>query len=232
MGLFGRRKAQADSDEQDAAVDVEEGAASSVPGQPHGPWDAAQVSEAGDREDFGALRIPRRPGMQIRLDVEGQPRRIVAATVALDGSTLQLQVFAAPKTLGLWDEIREEIASSVTKQGGTVDELQGPFGAELLARLPSRTNQGRTTHRPVRFVGVDGPRWFLRGVFTGPVVTQPDVAHELENVLAECVVDRGEDARPPRELLALTPPGQVETESTPSSDKDLLTRGPEITEVR
>ena len=61
-----------------------------------------------------------------------------------------------------------EIAESVTQQGGSADDLPGPFGRELLARLPVRTPEGRTGHRPARFIGADGPRWFVRGVHHRP----------------------------------------------------------------
>ncbi|NEC93677.1 DUF3710 domain-containing protein, partial [Streptomyces sp. SID12501] len=119
------------------------------------------------RVDLGAIRLPQVDGMEVRLEVDKATNVVSAVAVLLDGSSLQLQAFAAPRTEGIWDEIREEIAASITQQGGTVDDLPGPYGRELLARLPVRTPEGRTGHRPARFLGTDGPRWFLRGVLTG-----------------------------------------------------------------
>src|SRR5690625_7849163 len=94
--------------------------------------------------------------------MEKRTQQIVAASVSAAGSALQLQAVAAPRSGGLWDELRPEIAASVEKQGGTADEVDGPFGREILARLPVTTQDGRMGHRPARFIGVDGPRWFLR----------------------------------------------------------------------
>ena len=128
----------------------------------------------------------------------------------------------------------------MTQQGGSVDDLPGPFGRELLARLPIRTPEGRTGHRPARFIGADGPRWFVRGVLTGRAAVDPAAAAPLEKVFAGIVVVRGTDARAPRDLLTLTLPGPGEPGARPPSDAtepaapsfDPLTRGPEITEIR
>ena len=112
----------------------------------------------------------------------------------------------------------------------------GPFGRELLARLPVRTPDGRTGHRPARFIGTDGPRWFLRGVVTGKAAVEPEAARALEEVFSRIVVVRGTDARPPRDLLPLTLPGGGPVPGPPVTPEvatfDPLTRGPEITEIR
>ena len=241
MGVFGlgRRRAQTAEDPlEDAVGEVEDAAdeqASTADGSPRarGPWDVTEVPERDKRIDLGALWLPGRDGMQLRMEIEKATQVITGVAVTLNGSTLQVQAFAAPRTDGIWDEIREEIAESVGKQGGSADEIPGPFGRELLARLPVRTAEGRTGHRPARFVGHDGPRWFLRGVLTGRAAIEPDAAVELEDVFADVVVVRGDDARAPRELLALTMPGATRAPVTPStSEPDLLARGPEITEIR
>ena len=144
--------------------------------------------------------------MELRLEIEDKTQRVIAVTIALGGSTLQLQAFAAPRTLGVWDDIRAEIGAQVTKQGGTADEVPGVFGRELIARIPVRTADGRTGHQASRFVGVDGPRWFLRGVFGGPASHDHDAAAPLEDLLRSSVVVRGTEAMAPRDLLPLTLP--------------------------
>ena len=206
-----------------------------------GPWDADDEATALPRLDLGALRLPGVPGMELRMEVDKTTNAVSAAAVSIDGSTLQLQAYAAPRTEGIWDEIRQEIQQSVVQQGGAADDLPGPFGRELLARLPARTPEGRTAHRPARFLGVDGPRWFLRGVITGRAAVEPDAAQVLERVFGEVVVVRGTDARPPRDLLTLTLPNRQEPGAAPAADEppaaqepdfDPLTRGPEITEIR
>ena len=47
--------------------------------------------------DLGALLIAPRDGLQLRLEVEEASQRVVAVTMDLEGSSLQLQAFAAPR---------------------------------------------------------------------------------------------------------------------------------------
>jgi hypothetical protein len=213
-----------------------------------GPFDSSEESGDVQRVDLGALRVPARPGMELRLELEDQTQRVIAATIGLEGSTVQIQVFAAPRTQGIWDEIRPEIAAQVTRQGGSADELPGSFGRELLARLPVRTPDGRTAHRPTRFVGVDGPRWFLRAVFSGPAASDDQAAQTLEEMVRGVVVVRGREAMAPRDLLPLTLPAQEHRGEAPGAQGAgdgapaeagperpplaPLERGPEITERR
>ena len=201
----------------------------------NGPWDVDELDEPRALVDLGAIRIPGVPGMELRMEIDKATEAVSAAAVSLGGSTLQIQAFAAPRTDGIWDEIRAEIAESVAKQGGSSDDLPGPFGRELLARLPVRTAEGRTGHRPARFIGHDGPRWFLRGVLTGKAAVDPEAARALEEIFADIVVIRGSQARAPRDLLALTLPGQGSPvlPGVPAGAPalDPMHRGPEITEI-
>ncbi|WP_165372842.1 DUF3710 domain-containing protein [Pengzhenrongella frigida] len=201
-----------------------------------GPWDESEVDGIGRRVDLGALWLPGVPGMELRMEIDKASNQVTAVALNLQGSALQVQAFAAPRTEGIWAEIRAEIAESVTKQGGSADDLPGPFGRELLARLPVRTAEGRTGHRPARFIGHDGPRWFLRGVLTGKAAVDPEAARALEEIFADIVVIRGSQARAPRDLLALRLPGQAGPVLTdvpaPAAVLDpLVPRGPEITEI-
>ncbi len=206
-----------------------------------GPWDAGDTLPELPRVDLGAILLPGVPGMEVRLEVDKATNVVSAASVLLEGSSLQVQAFAAPRTEGIWDEIREEIAQSITQQGGTVDDLPGPFGRELLARLPVRTPEGRTGHRPARFIGADGPRWFLRGVLTGKAAVEPDAARALEDLFGQIVVVRGQDPRPPRDLLALklpegapAPAPQAAGPAPAGAQAPRFqppARGPEITEI-
>ncbi|WP_448629297.1 DUF3710 domain-containing protein [Cellulomonas soli] len=229
MGLF-RRGAKPDTEGTDSgsvvdaavaaeddptvALDGFESEAVTV-GRPRGPWDVDDVEDEVNRVDLGALRLPGIPGMELRMEIDKTTNVVSAATVMLDGSSLQVQAFAAPRTEGIWDEIRAEIAESVTQQGGSADDLPGPFGRELLARLPVRTPEGRTGHRPARFLGTDGPRWFVRGVLTGKAAVEPESARTLERVFAGIVVVRGTEARPPRDLLPLALPGGATPPAAP-----------------
>ena len=245
--LFRRRRQDEEPEETGAAPDVDEtpepdaAPASSSTTDAYdrsaGPWDVSEVESTDSYVDLGALRVPGREGMELRLEIDEAAGRVTSATVQLEGSAVQLQVFAAPRTEGIWDEIREEIAAGITRQGGTVDEVPGPFGRELIARIPVRTADGRTGHQPARFAGVDGPRWFLRAVFHGLAVHEPEKAAVVEDVVRGVVVVRGAEAMAPRELLELRLPEQpADADAEPEGDgRDPLTpfeRGPEITEIR
>jgi Protein of unknown function (DUF3710) len=202
-----------------------------------GPWDVSEAPDTDGLVDLGGLRLPGRDGMELRLEVEEESGRVIAATIQLGDSAVQLQAFAAPRSEGIWDEIRKEIAASVTRQGGTADEVPGPFGRELLARVPARAPDGSTSHQPARFAGIDGPRWFLRAVFHGAAVYQEAAAADLETLVRGVVVVRGGEAMAPRELLSLSLPDGAQTGNEPPADEGSGAlrppqRGPEITEVR
>lgn len=229
----------------DASVQAS-GAASPSPTAPAGPYDAASAPEnAGPLVDLGSLKIPAVNGMQVRLEIDRVSQLVTGVTIMIPQpnglSSLQLQAFAAPKRSGIWDEIRAEIAEGIQGAGGTIDDVPGPFGRELISRIPGRTPDGVTSTQAARFIGVDGPRWFLRGVITGPAATDEESAKALEDMFRRTVVVRGEDARPPRDLLALTLPGQVQPAADAAMAKananaqlgfNPLQRGPEMTETR
>lgn len=252
MSLFRKRRAvepepdedvagaaAVDEDPADEAADVaeaveEESQPSGRPERPDGPWDVSEVPDTLEGYiDLGALRLRGRDQMELRLEVDEGAGRVTTAMVQMGGSAVQLQVFAAPRSSGIWDEIRAEIANGVTRQDGTVDDVPGVFGRELVARVPVRTPDGRVVHQPVRFTGVDGPRWFLRAVFHGAAAYKPEEALELESVVRDIVVVRGQEAMAPRELLPLrlpdAPPAPAAQDE--ESTLDPFRRGPEITEI-
>ncbi|HEX5565451.1 MAG TPA: DUF3710 domain-containing protein [Streptomyces sp.] len=211
--------------------------------RPDGPWDVSELRAPGEgRVDLGGLYVPGVQGMELRVEVAGDA--IVAATVVLKDSAIQLQGFAAPKHEGIWDEVREEIASGITQQGGIIDEVEGPLGWELRAQVPVQLPDGKSGMQVVRFVGVDGPRWFLRGVISGQGAVQPQAGVLLEQIFRDTVVVRGEGPMAPRDPIVLKLPSDaqmvpegVQQDSAEGGSRfaggiDKLQRGPEITEVR
>ena len=224
--------------------DEPEGGSWDDPDEPgvSGPWDANDDVPEADRIDFGSIRVPVRDGFEVQVSMaEDQPAWV---TVVHGDSGLQLQAFAAPKTGGLWADVREEIAAEVAKAGGDCAEADGPFGVEVRARIappgPAGPDLAAGLH-PVRFLGVDGPRWFLRGVISGPAAARDDIAEPLEQVFADVVVVRGDHPAPPRDLLEIRLPEEAlqalaeeadEAEGNPWGGADPFERGPEITETR
>ncbi|MDO9590960.1 MAG: DUF3710 domain-containing protein, partial [Microcella sp.] len=121
------------------------------------------------------------------------------------GSTLQVQPFAAPRTSGLWHEIRAQIIEQIRSQGGEIQLRDGSFGPEVVARIPVAGGEPGAT-RVARFVGVDGPRWFLRGVVAGSGAIEPEAAAAIDEVFRSIVVVRGTTPMPPRDLIPLHVP--------------------------
>jgi Protein of unknown function (DUF3710) len=230
-------------DDPDDATEVEQAAALAVD-RSDGPFDVTEVDGRGGRVDLGALWMRGAPGMELRLEIDQATQLVNAATAVIDDSALQLQAFAAPRSGSLWDEIRAEIAAAVEAAGGTAEEHVGALGAELRTRMPSAGPDGRTVFAPATFLGVDGPRWFLRGVLSGRAAIDEAAATPLVEVFKGAVVVRGTDPMAPRELLPLALPrdaeaaAAAETAALDAQDEEERTsldpfqRGPEITEVR
>ncbi|WP_029145519.1 DUF3710 domain-containing protein [Microbacterium luticocti] len=171
-----------------------------------GPFDDAEANPVRPYIDLGGIKIMPREGLNLRLEVEEQSQRIVAVGLDYAESTLQVQPFAAPRSVGLWDETREQIRQQVRQQGGRVEERDGPLGAELLAEVPVVGPDGQPGRRLARFIGVDGPRWFLRGVIGGAATGDVDAAARVEDLFRSIVVVRGGAPMPPRDLIPLKMP--------------------------
>lgn len=207
----------------------------------NGPWDIAEQSTGHAYIDLGGLFIKSNPGLNLRLDADPQSQQVIAVTLQLGEGTLQVQAFAAPKSRGIWDDIRKELSESVRAQGGQVEVSDGAFGRQLITRVPAELPNGQKGFRIARFVGIDGPRWFVRGVFSGKAVLPGADTTALEEVLRNIVVNRGSEPMAPRDLLPMRVPQNIqeaaaqqqaaarEEEAKPSLE--VPRRGPEITEI-
>lgn len=241
--MFKRKKATEaaanDSDETpgDPAALEEAVLGRPEPAVTSGPWDPADLDpdDGVRRLDLGALRVPIPDALELRLEVD-DAGNVGAAIIGDSRNSLQLNAFAAPRRGGLWDEVRSEIAQALTDQGVAAEEADGELGPELRARIPTGDAKGATT--PARFVGYDGPRWFLRGLLTGPAATDPAQAAPFHAVFRDVVVVRGGDAMAPRDPLPLRLPTDARPQESAEADAasydglDPFERGPEITEIR
>jgi hypothetical protein len=225
-----------DPDTWTRAQRVQAGPAGRAGGQTSGPWDSSQGYPPRERVDFGSMLVPTAEGVDIQISVAEDQG--IWITVLHGGSELQLQAFAAPKSSGIWDDVRAEIAAEIIKAGGDSQEQPGPFGAELLARMrPPSEGQQPMPLQPLRFLGVDGPRWFLRGMITGPAARRDGPAGPLEDVFADVVVVRGDHPAPPRDQLLIQLPEEAQRALEAQLEQENMVpnpfeRGPEITETR
>jgi hypothetical protein len=152
--------------------------------------------------------------MDLRVELNPQ-QKVVGATLRAGESLLQVSAFAAPRAAGIWDDVRADIATGASGQGGSLREVDGPFGPELSGTImmapPPRPGQppAQPERRAARFLGVDGPRWFLRGLITGPAASDTGTAQALESAFRGIVVVRGSAPMPVREQLPLALPPQA-----------------------
>jgi hypothetical protein len=215
---------------------------SGLAGLPGGPWDISDNYSPAERIDFGSLLIPVQEGFDVQINVAEEEGAWVA--VVREDSGMQLQAFAAPRSGGLWDEVRHEIGENIADSGGSWQEGDGPFGPELLAQVPigDEGTQPAGQLQAVRFLGFNGPRWFLRGVISGPAAADAVLAEPFNALFADVVVVRGDYPAPPRDQLEIRLPEDVrraideqmaQQEEYPDWQlPDPFTRGPEITETR
>jgi Protein of unknown function (DUF3710) len=202
-----------------------------------GPWDSASAYPEAERIDFGSLLVPVHDGFDVQVFVSEEEG--ISIAVVHGDSGLQLQPFAAPRSEGLWQDVLPEIAQEVAKAGGQSTEQDGPFGRELLATVsPQTPDQQQLPPQPLRFMGADGPRWFLRGLISGPAATDAKAAEPFELIFADVVVVRGDHAEPPRKPLEIRLPQEAQEaleDQLAAQEPNVLNpfeRGPEITETR
>lgn len=237
------------------AVDAKEtqSAAGSERGIDCGPWDVddENIPDYDDYLDIGALYLPYLDGISLRLKANQEDGSVVGANVSVNGASLELEAFAAPKSQGLWDGVREDLLAANTD----AKEVDGTFGKELM--LP--VHVGKHTVM-TRVVGIDGPRWMLRGIFSGAAVQAGEMKDTFDQYLKDVVVERGEEPLAPRDLIPMhgpitpsqrrklaeaqaaaedgdgnTPLGQPDGPLTPMQQVETQTtlkRGPLFSEVR
>jgi Protein of unknown function (DUF3710) len=168
-----------------------------------GPFD---ITDAPDDEigrvDLGALQVPVSE-LEMRLDV-AETQEVVSVTLVSEQGQMQLGAFAAPRTEGIWDDVRAEIKAGLTEQGGRAADEDGEFGTELVGQLGP--DAGRA---PVRFIGVNGPRWLLRAMLVGPVAQSKATRADFLETLRHTVVVRGTDPLPVRDPIPLRLPLEV-----------------------
>ena len=224
MGLFGFGKKKHQSEEAleaaaeeneeavDAAENVDEAqevvalpessAEYEGRGDERGPWDVEDenVPDYDEYLDMGSYYLPFLKGIELRVKANRATQQVLGTTITYGSSSVEIEAFAAPKTLGLWDDVRADLIEA----NKDAKEVEGVFGTELA--LPVTVNGGRKVL--TRIVGVDGPRWMLRGIFSGKAATDPEgeEAKALNQFFADIVVERGDNPLAPRDLIPMHPP--------------------------
>ncbi|MFC7621939.1 DUF3710 domain-containing protein [Microlunatus sp. GCM10028923] len=190
-----------------------------------GPYDVAEVDletepEAGPRIDLGSMIITGIEDAELRLQVADETQQIVSAMLISKDSALELGAFAAPRSGGLWSELREELIEAAGAAGGSAAVVEGPFGVELRRLLPVQTPDGEQGYQPSRMWVAEGPRWLLRGIVYGQAALVDGLESPVAELLAcfrATIVRRGDEARAPGDLLPLTLP-RTEAVQQPGDD--------------
>ncbi|GHF18069.1 hypothetical protein GCM10017786_59760 [Amycolatopsis deserti] len=207
MGIFGRKKrgrhAMAEPDEsweEDVAEEPEE-EPEPEPDASEGPFDITEAPEDGrPRIDLGSVRVPVPDGTQVQVEMDPQAGGVRAVHVVTAHGQVTVSAYAAPRSGGLWREVIAELTEQLRNDGAKVAPGQGEWGPELSALIGDVA---------LRFVGVDGPRWMLRGVIAGPQSMAAEAPAVLRDIVRGTIVDRGDAPMPVRTPLPITLPDAV-----------------------
>ncbi len=177
-----------------------------------GPFDASEVDLTGDdvpRLGLGVITLTPFEGMSLQFQGDPESGTVYSALTMFENSGLQLEVFAAPTTGSLADELREDAIEEAQQAGGSAEVAHGPFGAEIKRVLPLEGPEGEQLFHVSRIWLVDGPRWLLRGTLMGQaalVEGEDAPADVFVEFFRNIVVHRDDAPRVPGELLTLTLP--------------------------
>lgn len=159
--------------------------------------DAAEL--ANSHLDLGSVLVPVVEGGQVTVEMspDHQPEAVYLVTPV---GRIGVHAFAAPRSGGLWRQVVRELSESLRAEGAQTDVEDGHWGREVVARVPGGEH---------RFIGVDGPRWMVRCVASGPDGDSQQLAQLARAVLAESVVRRGKEPFPPRDVLPIVLPAML-----------------------
>lgn len=168
---------------------------------PDGPFDAPEAPDDGiARIDLGSVRVPVPEGAQVQVEMDPPSDSVKAVHIVTEQGQVTVSAYAAPRSGGLWHEVSAELTEQLRSDGAKVAPGRGDWGPELSAVVGDVA---------LRFVGVDGPRWMLRGVIAGPQSQAAAAPGVLAEIVRGTVVDRGESPMPVRTPLPITLPEAV-----------------------
>jgi hypothetical protein len=185
--------------EEDVAAEAPEGdeAASA---DAYGPYDETELPEDEiPRLDLGSVRIPVPDGAQLQVEM-AEEGGLQAVHLLTDVGQFTLSAFAAPRSASLWPEVCDELAEALRSDGTAPRVVRGEWGQELT---------GAADELVLRFLGVDGPRWMLRGVAACPKEHATEAEELLHELARHTIVVRGEDPMPVGNPLPVSLPEEI-----------------------
>lgn len=219
---FGRKSRQSETDvlETEDSGQREESSATEPVGdiRADGPFDYAEVDLTDDvglqahgmrRMTYGPLIITQPEDVRIQLQGDPKTKAIFSLLAHHEGAGLEVALFAAPRSGGLAEELREDIVEEATQKTGNAESAEGPFGTEIRRVLPLEGPEGEQLFHVSRIWLVEGPRWLLRGTLMGKaalVEGDKPPADFFVEFFRNIVVHRDDEPRSPGELIHLALP--------------------------
>ena len=210
MGIFGRkRRTEGGSAGRHAAPEADDTFEDEVPDEDgpelsdvsDGPFDVADFEDDGiPRIDLGSVKVPVPDGSQVQVEMDPEAGGVRAVHVVTEQGQITVSAYAAPRSGGLWREVSTELADQLRTDGAKVTIGRGVWGLEISAIIGDVA---------LRFVGVDRPRWMLRGVIAGPQSEAAAAVEVLREIVRRTIVDRGDAPMPVRTPLTITLPEAV-----------------------
>lgn len=179
-----------------------------------GPYDIDEVDldDGVKRLDLGSLIITPFAGAQLRLQMDEKTQQVVSVLIMGADAGLELTLHAAPKSGGLWPDLRDEAMRAAKAGGGKAELSAGPFGTELRRLMPATTPDGKKGVQPSRTIAAEGPRWLLRGTLLGAAAMVEGDTGAVEpflNLFRDTVVRRGEEPMAPGEIIGMKLPASM-----------------------
>lgn len=183
------------------------------------PDKAPVVADRDDEDrsalDLGSLVIPSlSDGVNLRVKVDDQGW-VTDLHVDHGGSSMQLGVFAANPGHAIWAEVRDEIRAALFEDGEAARPVPSAFGTDLLTQVLG--DQGPVS---MRFIGIDGPGWMVRGVIQGAAAADPQGAEPFLEFLRGLRVVRGDAPLPERVMLPMRLPDDLRTAAASPNGSD------------
>lgn len=193
MALFRRKKI----DQVETTPSVEEPV---VETQTTGPWDANDHDTTSGYFDFGPLRIPARPGIELQ-PMRAPGQKLIHSLRAVAGSSAVLfTVVADRKSGGIRQELIELSKQQCAAQELVLEQTEGPWGTEFIIHPKEK---GLT---PSRLVAIEGPRWVLKLQIVGRAAIEESDREIIDQIIHDVVVYRDGSPRPAGTIIPLVIP--------------------------
>lgn len=169
----------------------------------NGPVNSYEILDDSSHLKLGSVWVPIQSGLDVSAEVNQETGELVSVSLHFLDSIVKVQVFAAAKDSDSWAETRYEIASRLEDTKVQPKIVIGNFGPEIQAVMPTYDSAGQVTIQSVRFIGVNGDRWFARIVVSGLATLDQGAMNKIDQLISELVIHRGDQAMAPGTLLPL-----------------------------